>query len=87
MNLIKNNKPKNNKSKNNNKIDDEYIKLKENKIEKPKSRRKSPYIKFCEKTRPQLKLDNPGIPFGQIGILIGKMWNSLTNEQRQEYTH
>ena len=39
-----------------------------------KKRSLSPYIQFCNKHRNQVKKDNPGASFGELGKILGKMW-------------
>ena len=36
-------------------------------------------------TPPQVKSENPGIAFGQIGKKLGEMWRALSDKEKQAY--
>lgn len=42
-------------------------------------------MKFCQEKRPQVKEENPGIVFGQIGKKLGEMWRELDDAAKEKY--
>lgn len=45
----------------------------------------SGYMKFAQEHRPEMKVNNPGASFGEMGRLIGQAWKSLSDDQKQVY--
>ncbi len=45
----------------------------------------SPYVLYCQATRPGLKAQFPSASFGEFGILLGEGWAALSDEQKQSY--
>lgn len=40
---------------------------------------------FANDKRDQVRADNPGISFGQIGKLLGEKWKSMDATDREKY--
>ena len=57
------------------------------KVEKKEKvpKRLSGFMIFSKKTRPQIVAANPGIPFGEVGKLVGAEWAKLSEEEKQVY--
>lgn len=45
----------------------------------------SAYMFFANDKRDQVRADNPGISFGQIGKLLGEKWKSMDATDREKY--
>jgi len=45
----------------------------------------SAFMYFSNDNRDKVKADNPGIPFGQVGKLLGEQWKALTAEDKVKY--
>ncbi|CAD6506327.1 BgTH12-07253 [Blumeria graminis f. sp. triticale] len=67
------------------------------KVGKPKPERKkkdpnapkrglSAYMFFANEQRENVRLENPGITFGQVGKMLGERWKALSEKQRIPYT-
>ena len=54
--------------------------MKQKSIRKP-----SPYILFAKTVQDDIQDQNPGITFGDLGLKIGELWESLPTDQRQIY--
>jgi len=51
---------------------------------KPQTKnRPSPYILFCNETRPALKVSHPDATFGETARMLGNMWAGLAPEDRE----
>jgi hypothetical protein len=54
--------------------------------EKSKSGKKlTGFMKFSKDNREQVKTDNPGISFGQIGKRLGELWRELDAGEKEKY--
>ena len=38
---------------------------------------------FCSEFRPKIKSTNPGISTGDVAKKVGKMWNNLSDSEKQ----
>jgi hypothetical protein len=45
----------------------------------------SAYMFFANEQRDNVREENPGISFGQVGKLLGERWKALTDVQRRPY--
>ncbi|KAG0638550.1 high mobility group box domain-containing protein [Tuber brumale] len=45
----------------------------------------SAYMFFANEQRENVRNDNPGIAFGQVGKVLGERWKALSEKQRQPY--
>ena len=45
----------------------------------------SGYVKFCKEHRQQLKEDQPTLKFGDISKELGRIWSTLTVEEKKKY--
>lgn len=45
----------------------------------------SAYMFFANEQRENVRAENPGIAFGQVGKVLGERWKALTDKQRQPY--
>lgn len=45
----------------------------------------SAYMFFANENREDVRSDNPGITFGQIGKVLGERWKALSDEDRKPY--
>jgi hypothetical protein len=45
----------------------------------------SGYVKFCKEHRQQLKEDQPTLKFGDISKELGRIWSTLTSEEKKKY--
>ncbi|KAJ9663153.1 Non-histone chromosomal protein 6 [Neophaeococcomyces mojaviensis] len=45
----------------------------------------SAYMFFANEMRDQVREENPGISFGQVGKVLGDRWKALSEKQRQPY--
>ncbi|KAI9887330.1 MAG: Non-histone chromosomal protein 6 [Watsoniomyces obsoletus] len=45
----------------------------------------SAYMFFANEQRENVRDENPGITFGQVGKVLGERWKALNEKQRQPY--
>jgi len=45
----------------------------------------SAYMFFANEQRENVRDENPGISFGQVGKVLGDRWKALTEKQREPY--
>ncbi|KAI0998310.1 hypothetical protein K3495_g9888 [Podosphaera aphanis] len=45
----------------------------------------SAYMFFANEQRDNVREENPGITFGQVGKVLGERWKALTDKQRTPY--
>ncbi|KAI1908902.1 Non-histone chromosomal protein 6 [Ophidiomyces ophidiicola] len=45
----------------------------------------SAYMFFANEQRENVREENPGITFGQVGKLLGERWKALSDKQRAPY--
>ncbi|EGS23362.1 uncharacterized protein CTHT_0010300 [Thermochaetoides thermophila DSM 1495] len=45
----------------------------------------SAYMFFANEQRDNVREENPGISFGQVGKILGERWKALTDKQRAPY--
>ncbi|KAK6501758.1 Non-histone chromosomal protein 6 [Arthrobotrys musiformis] len=45
----------------------------------------SAYMFFANEQRENVRAENPGIAFGQVGKVLGERWKALTTAQRKPY--
>jgi len=45
----------------------------------------SAYMFFANEQRENVREENPGISFGQVGKVLGERWKALNDKQRQPY--
>jgi len=45
----------------------------------------SAYMFFANEQRENVRAENPGIAFGQVGKVLGERWKALSDKQRQPY--
>jgi len=45
----------------------------------------SAYMFFANEQRDNVRNENPGIAFGQVGKVLGERWKALSDKQRQPY--
>ncbi|KAL2110537.1 hypothetical protein VUR80DRAFT_1015 [Thermomyces stellatus] len=45
----------------------------------------SAYMFFANEQRENVREENPGISFGQVGKLLGERWKALSEKQRAPY--
>ncbi|KAL0634338.1 Non-histone chromosomal protein 6 [Maublancomyces gigas] len=45
----------------------------------------SAYMFFANEQRENVRSENPGIAFGQVGKVLGERWKALSDKQRQPY--
>lgn len=45
----------------------------------------SAYMFFANEQRPNVRTENPGISFGQVGKILGERWKALNDKQRAPY--
>ncbi|MCJ1225979.1 Non-histone chromosomal protein 6 [Toensbergia leucococca] len=45
----------------------------------------SAYMFFANEQRDNVREENPGITFGQVGKVLGERWKALTGKQREPY--
>lgn len=45
----------------------------------------SAYMFFANEQRENVREENPGITFGQVGKLLGERWKALNDKQRTPY--
>ncbi|GJN68538.1 HMG box-containing protein [Purpureocillium lilacinum] len=45
----------------------------------------SAYMFFANEQRENVREENPGITFGQVGKLLGERWKALNDKQRAPY--
>ncbi|KAK1987090.1 HMG box protein [Colletotrichum cereale] len=45
----------------------------------------SAYMFFANEQRENVREENPGISFGQVGKLLGERWKALNDKQRAPY--
>ncbi|MCJ1361126.1 Non-histone chromosomal protein 6, partial [Acarospora aff. strigata] len=45
----------------------------------------SAYMFFAQEQRENVRDENPGISFGQVGKVLGERWKALDEKQRQPY--
>jgi len=63
------------------------------KVEKKKSKKDpnapkrglSAYMFFANEQRDNVREENPGISFGQVGKILGERWKALNDKQRAPY--
>mmetsp|Transcript_42800 Transcript_42800/g.55005 ORF Transcript_42800/g.55005 Transcript_42800/m.55005 type:complete len:294 (+) Transcript_42800:787-1668(+) len=46
---------------------------------------KSAYMYFCDKTRPELKANEPELTFGEVGKKLGSLWGALDEESKAPF--
>ena len=54
-------------------------------IEKKEKKAPGPYIKFCQKRRPEIKKVEPDIGFGDIAKKMGAEWKAMTDAQKAKF--
>lgn len=61
---------------------------------KPERKKKDPkapkrglsaYMFFANEQRENVRTENPGISFGQVGKMLGERWKALSDKQRTPY--
>ncbi|KAM4801721.1 high mobility group protein B3-like [Urocitellus parryii] len=52
---------------------------------KASKRPPSGFFLFCSEFRPKIKSTNPGISIGDVSKKLGKMWNNLSDSEKQPY--
>ncbi|KAI4131418.1 MAG: hypothetical protein LQ347_002998 [Umbilicaria vellea] len=45
----------------------------------------SAYMFFANEQRDNVREENPGISFGQVGKVLGERWKALNSKQREPY--
>jgi hypothetical protein len=45
----------------------------------------SGYMKFCQKMRPKILKENPGIEFKDVGKQLGAKWRALSDSEKKAY--
>ncbi|KAK0656018.1 high mobility group box domain-containing protein [Cercophora newfieldiana] len=45
----------------------------------------SAYMFFANEQRDNVREENPGVSFGQVGKILGERWKALTDKQRTPY--
>lgn len=45
----------------------------------------SAYMFFANEQRENVRAENPGIAFGQVGKVLGERWKALSQKQRDPY--
>jgi len=45
----------------------------------------SAYMFFANEQRENVRAENPGIAFGQVGKVLGERWKALSDKQRAPY--
>jgi hypothetical protein len=45
----------------------------------------SGYMKFCQKMRPEILKENPGIEFKDVGKRLGAKWRALSDSEKKGY--
>lgn len=45
----------------------------------------SAYMFFANEQRENVRAENPGIAFGQVGKVLGERWKALSTKQREPY--
>ena len=45
------------------------------------------FFLFCSEFRPKIKSTNPGISIGDVAKKLGKMWNNLSDSEKQPYVN
>ncbi|ODQ68495.1 Non-histone chromosomal protein 6 [Nadsonia fulvescens var. elongata DSM 6958] len=45
----------------------------------------SAYMFFANDTRDLIRAQNPGIPFGQVGKLLGEKWRMMTADEKEPF--
>jgi hypothetical protein len=45
----------------------------------------SAYMFFANEQRENVREENPGVTFGQVGKILGERWKALTEKQRAPY--
>ncbi|KAF3906346.1 hypothetical protein ABW20_dc0103987 [Dactylellina cionopaga] len=45
----------------------------------------SAYMFFANEQRENVRAENPGIAFGQVGKVLGERWKALSDKQRTPY--
>ena len=48
-------------------------------------RSKSAYMFYVTERRPTLKVEKPGLPFGDYGKLLGEEWRAICSKARDKY--
>jgi len=61
------------------------MKMKKFKDPKKPKRPKTSYLYFCEEKRPLVKSNHPEFKVGQIMKELGKMWQSLSEDNKFKY--
>ncbi|KAG0569209.1 hypothetical protein M758_6G068800 [Ceratodon purpureus] len=44
-----------------------------------------PYMFFCKEQHASIAADNPNIPFGDVGRILGSRWQQLTEKDKKPY--
>lgn len=53
------------------------------KADKPKAKRApTPFIIFSSEKRPELKKAHPDATFGELGKMLGQMWNDMDDKAK-----
>jgi hypothetical protein len=50
-----------------------------------KKRALSGFMKFCQKERPAVMKENPGIKFTEVGKELGKRWGALSEAEKKKF--
>ena len=45
----------------------------------------SPYTVFCTHVRPTLASLHDNLPFGEMGMLMGRLWQNINPQEREFY--
>ena len=67
-------------------LDTSYKSVKAKKDPNRLKRPKSAYLFFCADKRVKIQADNPGMRMGDIAKALGKLWASVSDEDRVRYT-
>ena len=43
------------------------------------------YMKFCREKRETVRSENPTMKLGDIAKVLGKMWNELSEDEKESY--
>ena len=54
-------------------------------VQKSKSSKKNPYIKFCKKRREELKKENPTLKPKEITKKLNDEWNGMSEQEKDSY--
>lgn len=48
-------------------------------------RKESPFIKYAKKHREEVREQNPGLPFGELAVILTNNWKNLSDEEKSHY--